>query len=55
MGRATVQELDEILSIQLLLAWAGETPGGDQPRLGWWKTGPDPIRWTVFMSRFTSS
>ncbi len=38
MPRVTPQELDEILSVQLLLAWAGETPGGDQPRLGWWKT-----------------
>ncbi len=24
--------------MQLLIAWAGETPGGDAPRLGWWKT-----------------
>lgn len=32
------EQLDEILSVQLLLAWAGETPGGDVPRLGWWKT-----------------
>ena len=38
MPHLTPQELDEILSVQLLLAWAGETPGGDQPRLGWWKT-----------------
>jgi hypothetical protein len=38
MSRPTPAELDEVLSIQLLLAWAGESPGGDQPRLGWWKT-----------------
>ncbi len=30
--------LDEILSLQLLMAWAGEAPGGAQPRLGWWNT-----------------
>ncbi len=38
MAHATPEELDEILSVQLLLAWAGETPGGGTPRLGWWKT-----------------
>jgi hypothetical protein len=38
MPHLTPQELDEILSVQLLLAWAGETPSGNQPRLGWWKT-----------------
>lgn len=38
MAHVTPEELDEILSVQLLIAWAGETPGGDAPRLGWWKT-----------------
>ncbi|ATB47186.1 BREX-6 system BrxE protein [Corallococcus macrosporus] len=32
------EHLDEILGIQLVLAWAGESPGGEHPRLGWWKT-----------------
>lgn len=32
------EELDQILALQLLIAWAGETPGGAHPRLGWWKT-----------------
>lgn len=31
-------DLDEILALQLAIAWAGETPGGEQRRLGWWKT-----------------
>lgn len=30
--------LDEILSLQLLVAWAGEGKT-DPPRLGWWRTG----------------
>jgi hypothetical protein len=30
--------LDEVLSLQLLIAWAGEAPLGDTPRLGWWRT-----------------
>lgn len=38
MAHVTTAELDEILAIQLLIAWAGETPGGGTPRLGWWKT-----------------
>src|SRR4051812_32057643 len=29
--------LDEILALQLSVAWAGEA-AGDPPRLGWWKT-----------------
>lgn len=29
-------DLDSILTIQLLIAWAGEA--GDPPRLGWWRT-----------------
>lgn len=28
--------LDHILQAQLLVAWAGE--GGEEPRLGWWRT-----------------
>ena len=28
--------LDQILAIQILIAWAGE--GGDEPRLDWWKS-----------------
>lgn len=38
MSHLTPEELDEILAIQLLIAWAGETPGGGTSRLGWWKT-----------------
>jgi hypothetical protein len=39
MAHSVVPEhLDEILGIQLALAWAGESPGGEHPRLGWWKT-----------------
>lgn len=34
----TLEQLDEILALQLTLAWAGEAPGGAHPRLGWWKT-----------------
>lgn len=30
-------QLDEILALQLTIAWAGEA-GGEPPRLGWWKT-----------------
>ena len=30
--------LDAVLAIQLVIAWAGETPGGTVRRLGWWKT-----------------
>lgn len=38
MSHAPPEELDQVLAVQLLLAWAGETPGGDHSRLGWWKT-----------------
>ena len=34
----TDAELDEILSLQLAVAWAGETGDEDEARLGWWKT-----------------
>lgn len=30
--------LDEVLALQLVVSWAGETPGGAAHRLGWWKT-----------------
>ncbi len=33
--RLTAPELDEILALQLTVAWAGER-AGDPPRLGWW-------------------
>ncbi len=35
--RLTAAQLDEILAIQLTVAWAGES-AGDPARLGWWKT-----------------
>ena len=34
----TDAELDEILSLQLAVAWAGETGDEDETRLGWWTT-----------------
>lgn len=30
-------EIDQLLSAQLIVAWAGEK-GGDEKRLGWWRT-----------------
>jgi hypothetical protein len=53
--------LDHVLTAQLAVAWAGE--GGEEPRLGWWKTfmvhedgglalfadlTPTTSRWVVF-------
>jgi hypothetical protein len=35
--RLTPTQLDEILALQLTIAWSGES-AGDPPRLGWWKT-----------------
>jgi len=35
--RLTPNQLDEILAIQLTVAWAGEG-AGEPARLGWWKT-----------------
>jgi len=35
--RLTPAQLDEILAIQLTVAWAGEA-AGEPARLGWWKT-----------------
>lgn len=31
-----MSDLDEVLTVQFLIAWAGEA--GDPPRLGWWQT-----------------
>lgn len=31
-------DLDEILTLQLAVAWAGETSDEDKPRLGWWRS-----------------
>jgi hypothetical protein len=31
-------DLDEILTLQLAIAWAGEQADEGAPRLGWWKT-----------------
>lgn len=36
--RLTPTQLDELLLLQLTVAWAGEAAAGDAPRLGWWKT-----------------
>lgn len=35
--RLTTTQLDEILALQLTVAWAGET-AGEPARLGWWRT-----------------
>lgn len=35
--RLTPAQLDEILALQLTVAWSGEA-AGEPPRLGWWKT-----------------
>lgn len=35
--RLTAAQLDEILALQLTVAWAGER-AGDEPRLGWWSS-----------------
>lgn len=37
MSRLTSTQLDEILALQLTVAWSGEA-AGEPPRLGWWKT-----------------
>ena len=34
----TTEQLDEILKLQLTVAWAGEART-EPPRLGWWQTG----------------
>ena len=33
-----LSEIDELLSAQLIVAWAGEKGGEDETRLGWWRT-----------------
>lgn len=38
MERLAHQDLDTILGLQLLIAWAGESPGGGHSRLGWWRS-----------------
>lgn len=44
--------LDEILTWQLLVAWAGERAAEDSPRLGWWKTDlTDPDGGGDFLAR----
>lgn len=35
-GLIPVSEIDRLLTVQIAVAWAGE--GGEQPRLGWWKS-----------------
>lgn len=57
----TVDHLDAVLTLQLVVAWAGEQ--GETPRLGWWRTDmisefggedlfrrllPHTWRWAVF-------
>ena len=37
MTRISTRELDDVLAIQLAVAWAGEA-AGDPPRFGWWST-----------------
>jgi hypothetical protein len=37
MSRLTGKQLDEILALQLTVAWAGEA-AGEPARLGWWRT-----------------
>lgn len=37
MDRLSSAHLDEILALQLAVAWAGEA-GGEPARLGWWKS-----------------
>ncbi len=37
MDRPTPAQLDELLALQLAVAWAGEA-AGDPARLGWWKS-----------------
>lgn len=34
--RLPTEDLDRLLEAQIIVAWAGE--GGEEPRLGWWKT-----------------
>ncbi len=34
----TAAEIDGLLSAQLIIAWAGESGGDDERRLGWWRS-----------------
>jgi hypothetical protein len=44
-------ELDAVLSVQLVVAWAGETVGGED-HLGWWRTElTDPEAGGDFLAR----
>jgi hypothetical protein len=48
---ATDADLDGVLAVQLAVAWAGETVGGEE-RLGWWRTElTDPDAGGDFLAR----
>jgi len=48
---AANEDLDAILAVQLTVAWAGETVGGEE-RLGWWRTElTDPEGGGDFLAR----
>lgn len=34
----SASQIDELLSAQLIIAWAGESGGDDERRLGWWRS-----------------
>ena len=36
LGEVSAADLDHLLAAQFAIAWAGE--GGDEPKLGWWRT-----------------
>lgn len=36
VGEVSTADLDHLLAAQFAIAWAGE--GGDEPKLGWWRT-----------------
>jgi hypothetical protein len=40
MNTLSIEQIDALLTLQLAVAWAGET-GLDNPRLGWWSTQLD--------------
>ena len=63
MDDLDAKELDAVLTLQLGVAWAGETSDEDEPRLGWWrsdmctefggravleKLAPRTARWAAF-------
>ena len=35
-GPIPLSDIDGLLTVQIAVAWAGE--GGEEPRLGWWKS-----------------